>query len=359
MRVEGEAARTRFLWDNESSYGFRGRWDILDIAYLLALQNLRQSLPHAFEQFFGALSFIGEGPLLVAAALIVYWSVDKRAGLFALFAMGLGNLVNQLVKNIACAYRPWIRDTRIVPSAYAIAGATGYSFPSGHTCATTTVAGSFAWEARGGKHRGFVALCIAFIVLMGFSRNFLGVHTPQDVLVGLAVGVAGIAGAQVLVATIERADRVRPQHKLDVAVVAVIWGVCIAQLIFVVFKPYPHDFVDGVLLVDPLAMQKGSFQATGILCGLSLGWLLERRHVGFSTEGLTLRVRAMRAIVGGAIAIAFFLVVKVALSPVLDSDPLALAEMLACMFASLFVAPAAFMRIERRRGCSSGGPVQA
>ncbi len=323
--------------------------DTMDIAYLLALQNLRQALPHAVEQFFGALSFIGEGPLLVAATLIVYWCVDKRTGLFALFAMGMGNLVNQLIKNTACIYRPWIRDAAIMPSSYAIDGATGYSFPSGHTCATTSVMGSFAWEARGGKHRGLVAFCIVFILLMSFSRNFLGVHTPQDVLVGLGVGIAAIASAQAFFAMIDRADRTRPGHRRDVAAVVIIWVVCAAQLAFVMLKPYPYDFVDGVLLVDPLVMQKGSFQATGIFCGLSLGWLLERRFVGFSTEGLALRVRVMRGVVGALVAVAFLLVARLALAPVLAADPLSLAEMLSCTFGSLFVAPAAFVRIEARR----------
>ena len=42
-------------------------------------------------------------------------------------------VVNGFLKVTACVYRPWIRDARIVPDSAALAEATGYSFPSGHS----------------------------------------------------------------------------------------------------------------------------------------------------------------------------------------------------------------------------------
>ncbi len=42
-------------------------------------------------------------------------------------------VVNGLLKVTVCAYRPWIRDARIIPYGDSKTTATGYSFPSGHS----------------------------------------------------------------------------------------------------------------------------------------------------------------------------------------------------------------------------------
>ena len=60
------------------------------------------------------------------------------------------------------------------------------SFPSGHTCAAFA-AGS-VW-ARFVERRWLKALCILQAVLMAFSRLYVGVHFPTDVLAGCAVGL--------------------------------------------------------------------------------------------------------------------------------------------------------------------------
>ena len=97
----------------------------MDIEYLFVLQQARETLPGIVEQLFAALSYVGEGPVLVAIMLIVYWCLDKRIGQFAMACMSAGNFVSQLIKNLVCVYRPWIRDARIVPSELAIDGAGG------------------------------------------------------------------------------------------------------------------------------------------------------------------------------------------------------------------------------------------
>ena len=42
--------------------------------------------------------------------------------------------------------------------------------------------------------RWISVLCVILILLTGFSRNYLGVHTPQDVLVGLTEGALMLWG---------------------------------------------------------------------------------------------------------------------------------------------------------------------
>ena len=319
----------------------------MDIQYLLTLQGLRQSLPSPVETFFVYLSYIGDGPGLVAIVLLVYWCVDKRAGQFSFIAFGASNFANQLLKNTVCAYRPWIRDAAISPAEASIEGASGYSFPSGHTTGTTSSLGSFAWLAR--KKRVWITVvCIVVIVLMGFSRNFLGVHTPQDVLVGLLIALIMIALTQAFFNWIDRYDALEPGHNKDLMVAVVVIVLSAASVAFVMLKPYPMDYVDGQLLVDPITMQKGSFEAAGIFAGLAIAWVLERRFVGFSTANIDMRTRIVRCIVGIAIVGITYIATDVAFKAIMPYNWAKLCAMFCVVFMAVFVVPLVFNKIEKR-----------
>jgi membrane-associated phospholipid phosphatase len=319
----------------------------MDISILLALQELRHSLPSFIETFFVYYSMIGDGPALVAIVLVVYWCIDKYAGQFAFFAFGMGNFVNQLLKNIVCAYRPWVRDAAIVPSEASIEGATGYSFPSGHTCGTATSLGSFAWLARK-NHKAITVICVVAILLMGFSRLFVGVHTPQDVLVGLLIALVAIAVTQALMNWIERYDAMMPGHNKDIVVMVIAIVLSVVSIAIVTLKPYPLDYVEGVLLVDPVTMQKGSFEAAGILVGLSVAWVLERRFVGFETEGLDLRMRIIRCVVGVVIVGITYVATDIVFKALMPYNWAKLFAMMIVVFMAVFVAPLVFNKIENR-----------
>ena len=96
-------------------------------------------------------------------------------------------LINGALKVTVCAYRPWIRDARIVPYGNSISTATGYSFPSEHTMNGATVFGGGAMRRE--LPRGLRWVLGIIVALIAFSRIYLGVHTPQDVLVGAAAGL--------------------------------------------------------------------------------------------------------------------------------------------------------------------------
>ena len=68
------------------------------------------------------------------------------------------------------------------------------SFPSGHTSSTFSVVSVLVWTLR--ENVVVVCLLVLFAFLVGFSRIYVGVHYPFDVLVGAIVGV--ISGAAVL-----------------------------------------------------------------------------------------------------------------------------------------------------------------
>ena len=164
----------------------------MDIQYLLFLQDFRNSIDNALTPFMEGVSMFAV-TYLILFPVYYYWNRNKKDGLYALVAYYFCMVITPLVKLTACVYRPWIRDSRIVPAGKAIVTATGYSFPSGHTTTAAPLAGGMVvntWKEP--RLRVASVLFAAFIALTMFSRNYLGVHTPQDVCVGLGVSVLSL-----------------------------------------------------------------------------------------------------------------------------------------------------------------------
>ena len=245
----------------------------MDIQYLLWLQELRNATGGIFNEFFNALSKIAVD-VLPFLPFFIFWCVDKKWGYRYLVTFGLGNMANGIIKLTACAYRPWIRSDLIEPAGDSKVAATGYSFPSGHTTEATSVYGTtIAWQYN--KRKWLAVLCGVLLALTGFSRNFLGVHTPQDVIVGFSATLIIILIVGFVQPKIDGDDR-----KLDILSIAGVLGV-IATIIYILVKPYPMDYVDGVLLVDPNKMMNDTFKACGAFAGLLAGSFVERHFIRY------------------------------------------------------------------------------
>ena len=268
----------------------------MDIDILLALQSLREALGPSVESIMLGISNIPFLPWLPLLPLVLYWGFDKLAGLFILMSYGLSQCLNVVTKFIACVERPYVRDARITPSDEALSTAGGYSFPSGHTQFATSFFGSAGWHYR--AHRWFFVLTIVFCLLIGFTRLYLGVHTPQDVLGGLALGVFGIWMAQLLTNYLAREDA-KPTRVL---IAGTLIG--IAVMLFLLFKPYPEDF-------DSSHLSSSLYRAMSAYFGILFGWYLEQRFVDFSSDG-PVRDRVIRVAVGLVLTVAVYNLVGLA-----------------------------------------------
>ena len=151
----------------------------------------RELASHGFDRFFVAISALGYewGVVPVDLVLIAWLGLKrwKREGLFAGLALGGSALLNLATKQ-------WFARER--PSLWAsIAPETTYSFPSGHAMGSMTLASVavlLAWQTR---WRVPVSLAgMAFVLLVGMSRVYLGVHYPSDILAGwCAAGAWSVA----------------------------------------------------------------------------------------------------------------------------------------------------------------------
>lgn len=244
-----------------------------DIQYLLFLQELRNATGGIFDELFNAISKFAVD-ILPFLPYVIFWAVDRKWGYRYITTIWIGEVLNGLIKLTVCAYRPWIRSELIEPAGDSKVAATGYSFPSGHTMAGTAMYGTSAvWQWN--KRRWLSILCVIMMLLTGFSRNFLGVHTPQDVLVGLCESLI------IIFAVGKVMDKVCGNEKmLDILTFAGV-AVTVLSLIYIIFKPYPMDYVDGALLVDPQKMMNDSFKATGAFLGFLIGSYVERHYIHY------------------------------------------------------------------------------
>ena len=245
----------------------------IDLQYLMFLQNLRASTGGVFDEFFNALSKFAVD-LLPFLPFIIFWEVKKKWGYRFLTTLHVASLVNGIIKLTVCAYRPWIRSDAIQPAGDSKTAATGYSFPSGHTMNATALYGTtVAWQR---KERPWLAvLCAVLLALTAFSRNFLGVHTPQDVIVSFCETLVII----LIVGKLQ--DKLSGNGKaLDILTLVGI-AACILSLVYIKLKPYPMDYVDGQLLVDPVKMMNDSFKAAGAFLAFVIGSFIDRHYLHY------------------------------------------------------------------------------
>ena len=141
----------------------------MDIDILLALQALRNGAGAFLSAFLSKMTFLGELNTVLVIMAAVYWCVSKEFGAYLLMGWSGNRLVNGALKITACAYRPWIRDVRIIPYGNSITTATGYSFPSGHTMNAASVYGGAA--VRRDLPRVLRSILGLVVALVAFSRN--------------------------------------------------------------------------------------------------------------------------------------------------------------------------------------------
>lgn len=123
--------------------------------------------------------------IVIVVALVLFVLKDRRSAWFVL-ATGIGaSLLNDLLKLAFARPRP--------EEIWRMAGASGYSFPSGHAMASASIYGAIALVLATFFPRLRLPIAITTIVLVfaiGLSRVYLCVHYSSDVMAGWIVGAA-------------------------------------------------------------------------------------------------------------------------------------------------------------------------
>jgi membrane-associated phospholipid phosphatase len=274
----------------------------MDMSFLLLLQAFRNGSGSFLVDFMKKMTFFGELNTTLVILAIIYWCISKDLGTYLMMGWSGNRIANGFMKITVCAYRPWIRDSRIIPHGDAITTATGYSFPSGHTMNAGTVFGGTAMYGKNFSKPLKIMLYL-IVVLVALSRTFLGVHTPQDVLVGMASSLL------VMWLTLKLTRWIAEKPEKDKLVACIGFVLAIALGLYAALKSYPVDYdSNGKIIVEGAKMANDTFKAVGWVSAFLTGWILERRFVGFSTD-ISKERRFSRGIFGimGYYAVTFVL----------------------------------------------------
>ena len=120
---------------------------------------------------------------IAATIVLLIPKKTRKAGIMSAVAL-LGSLIinNNIVKNIVQRPRPFVTFTDlqiIIPTP------SEFSFPSGHTSSSFAAAAVFYRHLP--KKLGLPAVILAGLI--GFSRLYVGVHYPTDVIAGVLMGI--------------------------------------------------------------------------------------------------------------------------------------------------------------------------
>jgi membrane-associated phospholipid phosphatase len=152
-----------------------------------ALLKIHQWANPALDRVMLSITHIGDPEVAscgIGASLIWLWWKHRRAEakMFAIAVLG-AVILNQGLKLFFAKPRPTLWPHLITE--------TSFSFPSGHALGALVAYGFLAYILASQFQRASVAIyggAIALIAAIGFSRLYLGVHWPTDIISGYGVG---------------------------------------------------------------------------------------------------------------------------------------------------------------------------
>ena len=223
----------------------------MKITYLLVLQYLREATGGIFDSMMLEVTSLGEPILTFLLLAFVYWCMDKKAGIYMAGNVGLACTFSQYFKWLFRIERPWVRDPRVAPVEKALANAGGYSFPSGHTVRAAATWGALAALFRK-SNKALCRIGWLAVLMVAFSRNYLGVHTSWDILGALALAVLS----------------------MWLTARALAWGESGKNRDVIV------SVTACVLCFIPM-LWAGCLSNAGAAFGMWLGWIIEKRFIKF------------------------------------------------------------------------------
>jgi len=129
------------------------------------------------DYFWILVTTLGDEKFYVAIVPIVYLSFSMELGVELALVFLSSMWLNGILKYTLRMPRP--------PKELWKVEAKGYSFPSGHTQATTTFWTFLALEK---KSKVIASIALVLVPLVAYSRVYLGVHYVQDVVGGALIG---------------------------------------------------------------------------------------------------------------------------------------------------------------------------
>ncbi|MCL2007935.1 MAG: phosphatase PAP2 family protein [Treponema sp.] len=231
----------------------------------------------------GLITRLGEEELILVVVCAIFWSISKQFAYKAGMVFFLSSITVQGGKIAFRIERPWVIDPGFNPVPSAMARATGYSFPSGHTQAAAALFGSLGAEF---KKVLLKVICFSIVFLVAFSRMYLGLHTLLDVATSVAFTLLMVF----IVFRLFRDDIPGERLVLGSAIFIILYAA--ASIIYAGIL-FSNGIIEEVYLID-------CGKSAGAAIGFAVGMLIETRFINFSISSRSIPFHILKFVLGFA-----------------------------------------------------------
>ncbi|MGI6359808.1 MAG: phosphatase PAP2 family protein [Acholeplasmatales bacterium] len=201
------------------------------------------------DWFFRIITEAGDTIFFIVVGAIMYWVFDKKFAFKLMISFLFSALINGIIKNFTKKPRPYEEGAEAI-----LQRTGGSSMPSGHSQGIGGLGSMMIYKYKEVKWLRYVS--IALMILVPFSRMYLGQHYLEDVIVGLALGIfLGLLGLYLLSVGNPDKEDIRAAYLIPLFILLMIF------------------FSNNQLFV-----------AGGAYIGLTLGYFLEKRYVKYDTK---------------------------------------------------------------------------
>jgi len=272
------------------------------IQFGIQLIQVFQKMSPALDGLMKAFSFLGTIEFYLLLIPLLYWVVDVQLGMRILLVLISTDFLGIAFKQLLHQPRPyWVGDVK------PLATETSYGIPSSHASDSLAVWGYLSYRL---KKNWLWVVSALLVMLIAFSRMYLGVHFPQDVLGGWVIGlVVIIAFARGEAWALSWLKKLSAAGQIAVGFGISIAMILIGQLVVVLIASFP-DPAGWVQFSTEARSTSHYFTLAGALFGTVAGFALMWRHARFEMNG-SWGQRAGRYIVGIAGVLILYLALDV------------------------------------------------